>query len=111
VGEYAQLLGMIVWTDEVTFKLNGTLNQHNCVYWYSEDPNVHVYKAVNLPGLSVWCGVSSRGVVGPFFFKGTVTGAAYFNMLQESSVPAIRQLFGDEDMWYQQDAAPPTLPS
>jgi hypothetical protein len=45
--------------------------------------------------------------VGPFFFEGTVTGAAYIIMPQESIVPAVRQLYGDEDMWYQQDGAPP----
>jgi len=73
----------------------------------SESPNIHVDKAVNLPGLSVWCGVSSMGVVGPFFLEGTVTGAAYLNILQTSTVPAVRQLFVAEDMWYQQDRAPP----
>jgi hypothetical protein len=53
---------------------------------------------VSLPGLSVWCGVSSRGVVGPFFLEGTVIGAPYLNMLQASIVPSIRQLYGHEDM-------------
>jgi hypothetical protein len=48
---------------EVTFKLNVTVNRYNCVYWSSENPDVHVDKAVNLPGLSVWCGVSSIGVL------------------------------------------------
>jgi hypothetical protein len=83
------------------------VNRYNCVYWSSENPNVRVDKAVNLPGIWVWRGVSSRGVVGPFFFEGTVTGAAYLNKLQESTVPPIRQLYGDENMWYQQDVALP----
>jgi hypothetical protein len=52
--------------------------------------NISVDKAVNLQGLSVWCGVSSRGVVGPLFLEGTVTG----------------QLYGD-DMQHQPDGAPP----
>jgi hypothetical protein len=30
----------IVWSDEATFKFNGTVNQHNCVYRASE--NLHV---------------------------------------------------------------------
>jgi len=37
--------------------------------------------------------VSSRGVLGQFF-EGTVTGAVYLNMLQESIVPAVCQLYG-----------------
>jgi len=73
---------MIVWTDGMTFKLNGRVNWHDRVYWSSENPNICVNKTVNLPGLSVWCGVSSRDVVGLFFFDGTVTGAVYLNMVQ-----------------------------
>jgi hypothetical protein len=53
MGEDAQFLSMIVWTDGVTFKLNGTVNWHNCVYWSAENSNVYVDKTVNLPGLSV----------------------------------------------------------
>jgi hypothetical protein len=68
VGEGAQFLSMIVWTDEATYDLNGTVNRHNCACWSSENPSVHVDKAVTSPGLSVWCGVSLRCVVGPFFF-------------------------------------------
>jgi hypothetical protein len=57
VGDDAQFLGMVFWADEAIFKLNGTVNRHNCMYWSSENPNVHVDKAVYLPGLSVWCDV------------------------------------------------------
>ena len=48
---------MIVWSDEAQFKLNGTVNRHNCVYCTTANPHVHVDKAVNLPGVKVWCGL------------------------------------------------------
>lgn len=32
MGEYAQFLGMILWTDETTLKLNGTVNLHKSVF-------------------------------------------------------------------------------
>jgi hypothetical protein len=48
------------------------------MYWSSENPNIHVDKVVNLPGLTVWCGVSSTVL---YFFEGTVTGAEYLIML------------------------------
>jgi len=99
--------GKVVWSDEAQFKLNGTANHHNCVYWSSENPHIHLEKHVNLPGLTVWCGLSSRGLIGPFFFKGTVTGALYLDMLQTSILPAIRELYGDESFYLQQDGAPP----
>jgi hypothetical protein len=96
VDEDAQFVDIIVWSDEATFKLSGTVNQHNCTYCSSENLNIHVDKALNLPGLTVWCGVLSSGIVGLYFFEGTVTGAEYLTMLEESIVPAIRQLCGDD---------------
>ena len=33
-------LDIIWWSDEATFKLNGRINLHNCVYWASENPGI-----------------------------------------------------------------------
>jgi hypothetical protein len=87
VCEDAQFLGITFWTDEAIFKLNGTANQHKCVYWSSKNPNVLIDKAVNLSGPSVCCGVSSKGAVGPFCFEGTVTGAACLSKLKYPLFP------------------------
>jgi hypothetical protein len=54
---------LIVWSDEVTFKLNGTVNSHNCVYWATENPNIMEEQALNLPGTSVWFGLFSIGML------------------------------------------------
>ena len=54
------------------------------VYWAPENLHVHVHKAVNIPGVNVWYGLSARGLVGSFFFEGTVTGEAYLEMLRSS---------------------------
>ncbi|PSN42861.1 hypothetical protein C0J52_16195 [Blattella germanica] len=43
------------------------------------NPHVFVEKAVNLPGINVWCGFSSRGLIGSFLFDGTVTGQVHLN--------------------------------
>ena len=45
--------GKVVWSDEAQFKVNGTVNRHNCVYWSTENPHIHLEKHVNLPGISV----------------------------------------------------------
>ncbi|KAJ4426824.1 hypothetical protein ANN_26623 [Periplaneta americana] len=42
-------------TCQAIFKLNETINRHNCVYWARDNPHVMEERAVNLPGLSVWC--------------------------------------------------------
>jgi hypothetical protein len=93
VQEDGEFVKKIVWSDEAQFRLNGTVNRHNCVYWAPGNPHIHVDKAVNLPGLNVWCGLSTRGLIGPFFFEGTVTGLAYLNMLRTSILPAIYALY------------------
>ncbi|CAK1592284.1 unnamed protein product [Parnassius mnemosyne] len=100
-------MGSIIWSDEAQFKLNGTVNRHNCVYWGEENPHITIEKAVNLPGINVWCGLSSRGLIGPFRFEGTVTGINYLTMLADSIFPAIRALYGNDDFYFQQDGAPP----
>ena len=88
-------------------KLNETVNRHNCVYWAPENVHVHVGKAVNLPGVNVWCGLSARSLIGPFFFEGTVSGEAYLEMLRSSILPAVRVLYENSELFCQQDGAPP----
>ncbi|GFT95276.1 uncharacterized protein NPIL_460641 [Nephila pilipes] len=60
---------------------------------------------VNLPGITVWCGLSSRGLIEPFFFD--ATGPVYLNLLQQSVIPSIREDFEQEEFYFQQDGAPP----
>jgi len=107
VNEDEEFVTKIVWSDEAQFKLNGTVNRHNCVYWAPGNLHVHVDKAVNLLGVNVWCELSARGLIGPFFFEGAVTGEAYLEMLRSSILPAIRALYENSEVFYQQDGAPP----
>jgi len=58
-------------------------------------------------GVNVWCGMSARGLIGPFFCEGTVTGEAYLEMLRSSILPPIRVLYENSEVFYQQDGAPP----
>lgn len=57
----------IIWTDESTFKLNGIVNRHNCVYWADKNPKILMEQHLNEPGVCVWAGISCSGVIGPFF--------------------------------------------
>ncbi|KAJ8882813.1 hypothetical protein PR048_014627 [Dryococelus australis] len=53
---------------------NGNVNRHNYVNWAEENPHIVVEPSVNIPGLTLWCGMSTRGRVGPFFFDRTEAG-------------------------------------
>ena len=83
------------------------MNRHNCIYWAPDNPHLCMDKAVNLLGVSVWCGLSVRGLIGPFFFEGIITGAVYLDMLQIRILPAIQILYGDQLFYMQVDG---TLP-
>ena len=61
----------IIWSDESMFKLNGHINGHNCIYWSDVNPKVTMQHELNLPEVTVWCSISSAGIIGPYFFKNT----------------------------------------
>jgi hypothetical protein len=46
--------------------LNGAINRHNWTYWALDNPRVMEQRHVNLPGITVWCGLTSEGLLGPF---------------------------------------------
>jgi hypothetical protein len=48
VDQDAQSLGIIFWTDEVTFTVNGIVIWHSYVYWSAAYTNVYVDKTVHL---------------------------------------------------------------
>ena len=95
-----------MWTDEATFKLNGHVNRHNCVYYATENPHIVITQEMNVPGIVVWAGIWSGGLIGPFFFRDTVTGRSYLEMLDEKIVPAIEYQMNLEEIFYMHDGAP-----
>lgn len=97
------LLDMVMWSDESNFKLNGVINRHNCCYWAPANPNVEFPVAEKAPGITVWIGLTSKGIIGPFFFEETVTGARYLAMLKEKVWPHLKH----RGMYFQQDGASP----
>ena len=58
----------ITWSDVAHFKLPDAVNRHNCVYYSTENPHVMVEGQLNLPGVTVWAGLSCKGVLGHIFF-------------------------------------------
>jgi transposase len=106
--ENVSFVNSILWSDEAVFKLNGHINRHNCIYWRSNNPHEIIEKEVNLPGVTVWCGISSQGIIGPYFFDGTVSGSSYLEMLSEWLWPQIEsRIQGGERIIFQHDGATP----
>lgn len=97
----------VVWSDEAKFHVSGSVNRHNCVYWRRENPNVTVKHDYLSPGVMVWAGVTYQGLIGPFFFDQNVTGETYLDLLQNNVGPLLQARDDFEDLWWQQDGAPP----
>ncbi|PSN37436.1 hypothetical protein C0J52_23148 [Blattella germanica] len=56
---------------------------------------------MNFPEIKVWCELSYRDLIGPFFFDGSVICEAYLQNLQISILLAIRDLYGDGRFYFQ----------
>ena len=106
-----QFANSIIFSDEACFFLKGNINRHNCRYWSKENPRQTLpTKIQGGPKVMVWCGLCSKGVIGPFFFNdGTVNGVRYVDMLQNKFLPAFRALLNAEEQnvfYFQQDGCP-----
>lgn len=101
-NEDVELKNRILWSDESQFCMNGHVNKHNCCYWDDRNPKVQIAVPNDRRGVNVWCGISSAGILGPYFFDGTMTGAKYVTLLQDFAGPHVMQ----HGLFLQQDGAP-----
>lgn len=99
----------ILFSDESTFKSDGSVNTWNCRYWSQVNPNwiremdhQHIWK------VNVWCGIIGSRVVGPIVLEGNLTGDRYSVLLQRELLDLIEEfpIQLRRDMWFQQDACP-----
>jgi hypothetical protein len=58
----------VLWTDGSCFKLNEGVNRHSCVYWSDTNPHEIIQEELYVPGVTVWAGIWSQGILGPYFF-------------------------------------------
>ena len=97
-------------SDEAHLDLGGYVNKQNCRIWGLENPHANIEKPTYPKRVTVWCGFSSRGIIGPFFFENeqgetvTVNGDRYRTMLNEFLFTKIEEKDIDS-IWYQQNGA------
>lgn len=102
-----EILKLILFTDEANFHINGAVNRHNCRYWATEDPKELHAVPLHSPKVVVWGGIWSGGVVGPFFFNGSVNKDSYRAMLQDYLVPLLEETGEMDEIYFMQDGAAP----
>ncbi|XP_074036992.1 uncharacterized protein isoform X2 [Leptinotarsa decemlineata] len=100
----------ILFSDEAHFWLNGYVNKQNCRIWSEEQPEAVQELPMHPEKCTVWCGLYTGGIIGPYFFKDavgrnvTVNGDCYRSMLTNFLLPKMEEL-NLVDMWFQQDGA------
>ena len=71
--------------------MNGFVNKQNVRFLGTEKPNLRIQKAPFCQKVTVWCSISYRFVVVPFFYdNSSVTGDVYRDMIKSYLVPCLR---------------------
>ena len=104
---------------ESGFSLNASVNTHNIREYCPRGEHPLDFKYVrndDWDKLTVWAGLMEDGtIIGPFFFRQSINGEDYLDMIDEEIVPALRQLRlyrglrnnQLQRIWWAQDGAPP----
>ena len=100
----------IIFSDEAHFVPESYVNKPNCLIWGTENSHAYIEKPTNPKRITVWCGFSSRGIIGSFFFENeqeeavTVNGDRYRAMLNEFLFTKIEEK-DIGNIWFQQGRA------
>jgi transposase len=103
------LIHHMFMSDEAHFHLNGYVNKQNSRYWSAINPLQLHQKPLHSPKVTVWCALSSSGIIGPYFFQDdrgnttTVTAARYTNMITTFLTEELVRF--PQITWFQQDGA------
>lgn len=104
------LYNKILWTDEASFTTSGVYNRKNTNYWSAANP--HKYEMIKFQGrssINVWCGMLANQIIGPLFYRGSLTGQRYLRFLQNEIEDLLEELplqIYNHIIW-QHDGAPP----
>lgn len=100
----------LIMTDEAHFTLCGSVNTQNVRYWGPVNPQIIFEEPLHSPKVTVWCGICSERVIGPYFFENetgatvTVNGERYRAMIRDFLGNELAEN-GMEHYWFQQDGA------
>jgi hypothetical protein len=131
-----EILDKIIFTDEGNFMTNPSKNEQKDIEdaknmkSFHSDALKRYGESKRLPQI-VWCGMTTKYIIGPYFFNSYVTGfnyngnfveknymyifilytdRSYLKMLQSYLIPQLKELTKKRSMenwWFQQDGNPP----
>lgn len=113
--EEPDFLSDVWFTDECHVHLNGYINKQTTRFLGFERPDIVVERPQHSKRVTIWCAVSGRGIVGPYFFEGnngeTVTVNRYrYRAILDRFVSDLRRFCRARNLplgsqWFQQDGA------
>ncbi|GFT54416.1 transposable element tc3 transposase [Trichonephila clavipes] len=108
----------ILWTDEAHFRLDGSVNTHNCRIWETDNSHSTLQVPLYSPKVTVWSGFSASFILGKYFFEeigagGPVTcyttGQRYASLLRNKIIPDLQARQCLSSIIFMQDGAPPHI--
>ena len=64
-----EILQNIWFSDESHFYLDGYCNKQNMRFWGNKKTEIYCEKSAHPIYVTVWCALSSQGIIGPYFFE------------------------------------------
>jgi hypothetical protein len=98
-------------SNEAHFHLSRFVNKQIFRYWSATNPIELHERPLHGSKVTVWCVISSFGIIGPYFFEDererdvTVTGPHYIHMLENFLGPVLSRHPVTEETFYQQVGA------
>ena len=89
--ENADCFSNVWFSDECHFQLSGHVNKQNMRFWASEQPHEYTERPLHVDRVTVWCAISSNGIIGPYTFSDTVNSERYLSLLRSKFMPALRR--------------------
>ena len=86
----AQWFKKIIFSDEATLHLNGTINTHNCFYYSNTNEHRTIEIPIKLPAITVWAIVTSDGRIRYKIQSGTMNSVQYCDILKDIVIPIIK---------------------
>ncbi|GBM07331.1 hypothetical protein AVEN_198108-1 [Araneus ventricosus] len=101
-------VGCIWFTDKAHFHLNGFVNKQNWRFWGSENPHMCEGKPLHSSKVTSWVAVCSRGIIGPFFMRETISSERYITILGQFVSTQLALEDRSKIEWFMQDGSSTT---
>jgi hypothetical protein len=111
INQNQEPVNNLLMSDEAHFHLSGFVNKQNFHYWSATNPTELHERPLHNSKVTVWCVISSFGIISPYFFEDereravTVTGPRYVHMLENFLGTELARHPVTKEMFFQQDGA------